>query len=629
MCGIAGVITGSGAQETLSQLDNMLRQIEHRGPDDFGIEAFSKSSSSIVGSNVKTEVHSQPENVADVFLGHRRLSIIDTSSAGHQPMNDASGSLTIVFNGEIYNYLELKNQIGDEYPWSTHSDTEVVLAAYRKWGTEMFAKFDGMFAISLYDREKQMVVFARDKMNIKPFYYHYSHAANLFLFASEPRPVANALNSELKFNSRFLAEFMVLAISDHDEGCMIDQVSQLRGGNYLELDLKSFKLSSKAFYKPSSEAYNPSEDDFSHRFKRSVELQLRADVQVGTSLSGGIDSSAIACTVGQLLKNDSSSYSALTFTFPNFPNDEAELAKMVASNSGINWQAVEPDLNSMPQDLETMIQNMGEPFGSLSMFAQYKVMEQANKMGIKVMLDGQGGDELYLGYPRMAQRVMIKYLKDGKLVKFAKEMIGLKENLSIPYWQSIAGNVYFNSKAIAYTRRFRAMSEFIDPSYLENANKEVIADFYSPKPIREKQEDELFKYILPRLLRYGDRNSMAFGVESRVPHLSNLMVDQALNLPLDQKVSGGWTKLILRKYLEGKVPNDITWNKVKKGFDVPQEFWITQLSSRMLEWVDGLSNDVPLNKEKLKATIKDSPSNHFLWPVMSVVALNQLSQIKF
>lgn len=630
MCGIAGIIAGQADVDAVASLERMLSRITHRGPDDFGIDAFVKGKDySISEPSSKIKLHSTSEDVADVLLGHRRLSIIDTSSAGHQPMHDFSGETSIVFNGEIYNYLELKEDIGEEYPWRTHSDTEVLLAAYRKWGVDMFSKLDGMFAITLYDRKRQVVVAARDIANIKPYYYHYYTHSKKFFFASEPQAIVTGMGTALKFDSTYLAEFMLLAISDHDQGCMIDGVSQLRGGSYLELDLRTFDLSEKRFYTPSHTTFSTNPVEFEERFKQAVSRQLRADVKVGTSLSGGIDSSAVVYTVGDILRSQNDPYNALTFTFPNFPDDEADLAKKVAANSGIQWHAVEPDMSTMANDLEGMIINMGEPFSSLSMFAQYKVMEHAQKLGIKVMLDGQGGDELYLGYPRMAQRVMMMYLKRANLSKFMREMKGLKENLSIPYWQAIAGNIYFNSKAIAYTRRHRAMAEFLDTDYLAHARKETISDFYAPKSVREKQEDELFKYCLPRLLRYGDRNAMGFGIEARVPHLSNLMIDKALNMPVIEKVNDGWTKLVLREYLNGKVPDEITWNKVKKGFNVPQEFWIKQLNAKMQDWVDGLPSDTPVNKSKLRDTLNNAPGNHFLWPVMSVVALNQLSGIKF
>jgi asparagine synthase (glutamine-hydrolysing) len=564
-----------------------------------------------------------------VVLGHKRLSIIDTSQSSHQPMYDQTGRYAIVFNGEIYNYPELRKEIGGQYPWRTSGDTEVLLACFALWGEKMLGRLDGMFAFVILDTHQSTVFMARDVVGIKPLYYYQEPSSGMLLFASEPAAISKALPGPARFDARYFSEFLLLGVSDHAEGCMIQDVKQLRGGSFMRYDLKKKDLVIGRYYTPIRRERRISQEEFNELLYRAVQRQMRADVKVGTSLSGGIDSSAVVSTVGEILAGAKETYSALTFSFQGFESDESDLARRIAETNGIAWVPVEPEISNIGSDLERMIGIIGEPFSSLSMFAQYKVMEKARAIGIKVMLDGQGGDELYLGYPRMAQRVGFEYLVKGKIGPFIREWQGLKTNLSIPLWQSLAGQFYFNNYRIAFPRRLKANERYVDRDYLNLADQDLVEDFYAPKSVREKQEDELFRYCLPRLLRYADRNSMASSVEARVPHLSNLMIDVALEMPLDQKVSRGWTKLILREYINGRVPDEVTWNKVKRGFDVPQQFWVTQMKKQLTAWVDQLPDDGPLKKENLRLDLENNPGSKFLWPVLSAAALHKISGIEF
>lgn len=628
MCGIAGFLA-YGQQMPISpfeQLGAMLKEIESRGPDDHGLEVWKNTPfQGMLPSKHALHPEIVPESC--LALGHQRLSIIDLSESGHQPMWSQDEDYAIIFNGEIYNYLELKEEIGKDYQWQTNSDTEVILASYQKWGKEMLSKFDGMFAFVLLDKKQKLLLGARDVIGIKPFYF--KDEDRLFAFASEPKALRPIGNADYYFDDTYLSEFLLLGVSDHDQGSMIRGVNQLKGGHYIQIDISTGSKEIKPYYSCHDRIRNISVSSFIESLETAIKRQLRADVPIGTSLSGGIDSSTIATVIGHMLDKNKSAYHALTFTFPNFPDDESELAKRVASNSGLQWHPVIPELNAMPFDLEQMIISMGEPFSSLSMFAQYKVMQKAQQLGVKVMLDGQGGDELYLGYPRVAQRVMMKYLKDFQIASFWKEWKGLNDHLSISYFHSLAGNVYFNAKSIAFRRRYHAVSRYVDKDYLSAARNEIIEDFYDQKSVLEKQKDELFKYCLPRLLRYADRNSMAFSIESRVPHLSNIMIDLALQLPIDQKVKNGWTKYILRKSMQNKVPDPILWNTQKKGFGVPQKFWLSQINHKAQSWVESLPDNSPLNKKTLFKDLRGEPGNKHLWPIISTAALYSLSGIKF
>ena len=633
MCGIAGIVE-IGAPKNQRQangpktMKQMLDVIQHRGPDGYGISSYGFANDF---EDKQISYQQAPIGNAKLLLGHRRLSIIDLSEQGRQPMLSNDKALEIIFNGEIYNYKELKEELKSKYSFKTQSDTEVLLAAYLEWGSQMLTRLDGMFALVILDKNRQKLICARDTSGIKPFYYYYTPGQ--FIFGSEPKVVRCGLTNAGQFNPTILSEFLLFGISDHDEGTFFQDITQLRAGHFLEYDLKNDTLKKHQYYHLPKANLTKTFDDcqtlneFKALFQEAVKRQLRADVKVGSSLSGGIDSGAIVTTIGDLLSGNSSNYTALTFSFPGFPNDESIFAKSIAAKSGLKWEPVMPALDSLEEDLSRMLVNMGEPFNTLSMFAQYKVMEQAHQLGLKVMLDGQGGDEVYLGYPRVANRIGSAYFDQGKYLKGVQEIKAIKNNLSQSYTSLMLGKIYFNSQKIASMKKRKELSAFMDWDYLSAYRPEVAGDLFSNKSIYEKQRDEFSKYILPRLLKYADRNSMAFGVESRVPHLSPLILDYAFALPVEWKVRNGWTKYIVRKSFSDKMPKEVIWNKKKLGFDIPQAYWVKQLRSLLKIWVESLSTDTPFNKEKIIKTLESDPGNKNLWPILSAIGLIHHQQI--
>lgn len=625
MCGIAGIINWNKADKPYNQmLADMCDEMAHRGPDGWGY-AVSR------GADTITErVFRITEENSGIFLGHRRLSIIDLSNNGHQPMVSKDGSLIITFNGEIYNYLELKETLQSSYHFISNSDTEVLMAAYIKWGHKMLNKLDGMFSFAIYDKVKRKVFAARDAIGIKPFYYTKTNQ-ELF-FGSEPKVVLKGLRNQGKLDIQRTSEFFILGVSDHDDGTFISQVNQLKGGHYLMLNIDTGGLTIEEYWKPQKSLKSAEENDFTEYLsiaRKAITRQLRSDVPLGSSLSGGIDSSTIVTLAGEILGEHAKNYKALTFTFPDFAEDESHLAKTVARNAGIEWYEVIPSMDSLSSDLEKMICHMGEPFTTLSMFAQYKVMQKASELGLKVMLDGQGGDEVYMGYERMVQRVFSDYLKQHQYSKAYKEWIGLRDHLSVPLWKSLAMSVYFDSATIRIERRRRKYSKYVNQELLSSYRKDVIDDFYANKPIEDKQIDELRYYCLPRLLRFADRNSMAFSVEQRVPHLSNLILDYALQLPISLRVHNGWSKFIVRQSMNGKVPDEILWATKKRGFDIPQEFWVARLAPKLKEWIGDTADQQLFNKDAIIQDVETPESGSpYLWSVVSTILFMHFSKIQ-
>ena len=633
MCGIAGFIDISrkGAfLEATKTLELMMNAIIHRGPDDYGMSFYGYENYNDQQGK-KTSIESKCDH--QISLGHRRLSIIDLSENGRQPMQNRDHSLEIIFNGEIYNYLELKKQHFSDYPFKTETDTEVLLACYEKWGIDMLNKLDGMFSFALYDIKQNKMLFARDAMGIKPFYY--AKIDSKFFFASEPKAIQAAIKSKLTLDINNSAEFLVMGLSDHTDGTFFKEIKQLNGGHLMMYDLVHHSIEIKKYWNAPQVQSNPS-DHFPATYweiaKEAVTRQLRSDVPLGTSLSGGIDSSVILVLASEILGEHSNQYNAITYIEKGFVGDESKDARSIAENAGLNWHGVEVDQTNLCDDVDRMITSIGEPFSSLSMYAQYKVMEYAKNIGIKVMLDGQGGDEIYLGYPRVAQFVLSEYLREGKIGLFYRELIGLKNHASLSFKNSILGNIYFSNSTIAVTRNISSLSNYINKDFLHQYRKETAEDLYSSKSLQERQIDELTKYCLPRLLRYADRNSMAFSVESRVPHLSNLIIDFALKAPIEWRIRDGWTKYYVRKAAENsKIPQRILYNPLKRGFEVPQNQWVKKLAPLINQYIENASPyqhilNLDHIQSKINSDLNDSEATK-LWRSISFMAFLQKNNL--
>lgn len=629
MCGIAGYIKFNASIENQGNrvVSSMLNALMHRGPDDWGMISNAKNNDEDSANFYFLDQHQLPE----FTIGHRRLSILDLSVSGRQPMLDNEHKLAISYNGEIYNYIEIRNELSLKYEFKTQTDTEVLLKAYVEWGTDMLTKLDGMFSFAILDMRKNIIFAARDPMGIKPFYYNFSENSS-FTFASEPAAVLKGLGINGTLNKKQSSDFLILGVMDHNEGTFFNEVVQLKGGHFLTLDLSTSNLAINKYWTPPPLADFKGKDPvelFKEIATTTIARQLRSDVPLGSSLSGGIDSSTIVTIAGKILGPEAANYKALTFSFPGFKNDEATSAKSVADHTGMQWHSVIPEVGSLAADLKKMTINMGEPYSTLSMFAQYKVMQAAKELGITVMLDGQGGDEIYLGYPRMVQNAMLYYLKKGKLGKFFREWKGMSDNLSIPMYRSILSSFYFNSANLAISRRKARLKEFISPELMEAYDKNVAKDVYAPKNVYQKQEDELLKYTLPRLLRFADRNSMAFGIEQRVPHLGQPIIEFALSLPLEWRVNNGWSKYIVRRSMSGSVPDHILWDKIKRGFDIPQTYWVDLIATDLSNWIQALPDDAPLHKANIIKALKGPErGSHYLWNVVSLALFIHFSKVQ-
>lgn len=530
------------------------------------------------------------------------------------------GDYSIVFNGEIYNYLELKNELKEHYFFKTNSDTEVLLASYIVWGEAMLHKLEGMFAFLFVNTASGEFFGARDPVGIKPFYYSVSNGS-LFV-ASEPNMIVSALQGKVTVNKKTVADFLMFGLTDHTERTFLEQIMQLQGGHFImgKSGVENFEI--KKYWFPENVQLKKDNiiDQVYAVIENSIKLHMRSDVVVGGCLSGGIDSGTINYIASKQISDDDVKFKSITFTESNFVDDERELATMSSIAAGTEANFISTNGSDLQTELDKLVKIMGEPFNSLSQFAQYKVFQKASEMGLKVMLDGQGGDEVFAGYPRVAVLIVKEYFKRGEFKNAWRELKGFKEHASLSFLQIIGMNFLFSSQNLSIKRNKFRLKGLVDSELLEQFDKSVAAEYFGPKSLYQAQFLELTRYIIPRLLRYEDRNSMSFSIESRVPFLSKSLVNLGLSLNSSFKVKNGWTKYLLRKAMEHKLPDEIIWQTRKRGFDIPQQKWIEEIKPFLIQrMIESKSHNKYLNIDKLVEKIENGQVEEgHVWRLISL-----------
>lgn len=551
MCGIAGIIDLGGSRVQRELVLSMTESVAHRGPD---------------GSGVFCE-----DNIG---LGHRRLSIIDLSEAAAQPMF-YKDRFVIVYNGEVYNYPEIKSElIAAGHSFNTGSDTEVILAAYLKWGKDCVQRFNGMWAFAIYDRNNKTVFCCRDRFGVKPFYYTIQN--DVLYFGSE---IKQLLKTGLtpKVNRNVLADYLVLGLEEHNEATFFEGIKRLLPGHHLTVLLgeKNFNIEKYYTLKPNQSVsgldLNAAVDTYRDELKRSVSYRLRSDVKVGTCLSGGLDSSVIAgIAAAGYHPGDQSGFNAFTAASVDASNDETGYARQVVDHAALNWHITRPDTALFNEVINEVITTQEEPFGSPSVFMQYFVMQEARKQGCPVLLDGQGGDETLLGY----QRYYPAYLKGLPFTARFNALMKSSQNSGLSVPRLIQTYYYFTNAGLRIKRQ-RLRSGFLKPAILDAISTDVVKEIANAaSDITAMQILELTKTQLPHLLRYEDKNSMRFSIETRLPFLDYKLAELALGINNSYKIREGFTKYILRKAGAGFVPESILWRKNKIGFEAPSAVWL-------------------------------------------------------
>ncbi len=590
MCGIAGfVFQKAGVQ--IPPVSAILEQLKHRGPDDQGFLVYSRNH--VRRGREWDETTEDPE----VILLHRRLSILDLSQAGAQPMGTGDARYFITYNGEIYNYVELRRELEDlGYEFESRSDTEVLLAAYAAWGTAALRKLVGMFAFAILDTARRTVFLARDFFGIKPLYYARTDGA--LVFASELKTLLEFGAVSRQVNADRLFSYLRRGLCDFGNETLLAEVLQLPPAHYVEIALDQGPESRPVCYwQPGDECRNDlsfeqAAEQLRALFLKSISLHLRSDVAVGSALSGGIDSSSVVMAMRYLEPNVD------LHTFSYIADDqelnEEKWVDVVARASGAQVHKVRPTAAELVEDFDQLSYMQDMPSASTSLYAQFCVFRAAQQNGIKVMLDGQGSDEILGGYP---------YFRGARLASLVrqKRWAEAAEFYSrVARWPGSSGFMLLQNAsdhllpALLQAPLRKMVGKDLVPSWMNltwfrkhgvvpHRNRQ---GYETPLVLREKLRRELMEH-LPSLLRYEDRNSMAFSVESRVPFLIPELVDFVLSLPENYIIApDGTSKAVFRRAMRGIVPDAILDRKDKIGFATPERSWLSAASRWVQEQFD-------------------------------------------
>lgn len=561
MCGIAGVISSNTSLVSPERLMQMNDAIAHRGPDGSVFRLYNNGSAG---------------------LAHRRLAIIDLSEAAAQPMSYLQ-RYHIVHNGEIYNYKEIKHTLQQKgYQFANQSDTEVILAAYDCYGPQCLQEFDGMFAFAIWDSQLQQLFAARDRFGEKPFFYHQT--AEEFAFASEMKALW-AAGVPREVDESMLYNYLTLGYIQHPGDAsrsFYKQIAQLPAAHYLVYDLTSKELSLQRYWDIDVSNTDPgitteeAVDRFRELFFSSVTNRLRSDMPLGSSLSGGLDSSAVLSAVCSITGQPVHTFSAV---FPGFARDESKYIGQVAAHLNVISHQVEPTAEDMISHFEKVCYHQETPFQSSGTIAQYQVFGLAREKGITVLLDGQGADEVLAGYhkyyPRYWQELGShdRRLQQSEIT--AAQQLGIRADWG--WKQQLAGK--FPGLAATWLQRSRTRQQ----KKLSDLSADFAETFgishYASPPIGSLNGALYYNSFmngLGELLQYADRNSMAHGREVRLPFLHHQLVEFVFSLPARFKIRNGFTKWVLRQAVQQQLPEGIVWRRDKTGFETPQEQWMQQ-----------------------------------------------------
>lgn len=548
MCGIFGAIKmkdGYFGWEDFLKFSHLSDSVSHRGPDGSGNEAFDTSMGKI--SDVKSRFN--------VFLGHRRLSIIDLSPRGKQPFTN-DGTIWITYNGEIFNYIELRSELKNlGVNFATDTDTEVIVNTYKVFGEEGFSKFNGMWAFALLDVRKNKVILSRDRFSMKPLYY--TRQGDALYFASEIKQLLPLLDKRRE-NRHVLDTYLEQGLINHSQETFFEGIYQVTPKCNQTLDLRTGVTTESCYWDYNLETDNRDEmsvvEDFRELFMDSVRIRLRSDVKVGALLSGGLDSSAISMIAHDIQGGNFETYSMISNN--KHYSEEKHIDRI--SRAGVKNRKIGFNTELNRETLEKVVWHNDEPFGGLSVVAQYRLLESLKReTDIVVVLSGQGGDETLLGYFKYYFFHLKQLARDRHFAELFRQLL-LSFVRRTVVWQ-------FNlTEALRYIPKLQA--RYCKPYLLHGVSKEPV---WVCNDMRERQILDIDRYSVPALTHYEDRNSMAHSLEIRLPFLDHRLVNFALNLTTSSKLKGGWTKHILRKAIR-ELPSEIRWRRDKKGFSLPE-----------------------------------------------------------
>ena len=558
-----------------SRLQAMAEVLAHRGPDDFGYLLLDSRSGGFQIGQAGFE-----RRPCDVCLGNRRLSIIDLSPNGRQPMHNETTDVFVVFNGEIFNYLELRDTLAAKgHVFRSETDTEVIVHAYEEWGADCVTRFNGMWALAVWDQRNRQFFCSRDRFGIKPFYYHLDSDA--FFFASEIKGVLAAMEARPRADLGVVGDYLFDGSLCHTRDTFFEGIERLEPSHNLVVSADGVRTSRYWDYRTQSQAYDDHRpvETFRDLLDDAVKLRLRSDVPVGIALSGGLDSTSVLACAAR--RTGTHKIKAFTAVFPGEPFDEREYARLASQELGAELFCVEYQPEHFIEDLRRITWHLDYPALDGQVLPRWHIMRLASRH-VKVILEGQGSDEMLAGY---VGRYFIPHLMDelgrmkpGQRLATLKKLFGACQDMV----RGQGGAIYARllrrlaakalrawgnrpARNLAYTREFAGMC----PGRAEAPRAHEFGDRLT----------NLLHYdhatgILPMLLKFGDALSMAFSIESRLPFLDHRLVEFVFRLPAHYKLDGALSKGVLREAMAGAIPEQIRSRRDKVGFHTPMSRWI-------------------------------------------------------
>jgi asparagine synthase (glutamine-hydrolysing) len=620
MCGVIGAYWSALPLDVESRLDAGIKALRYRGPDDQGYELFQVADGSLA-------------------LGHTRLSIIDLSPGGHQPMHSTDGRYSVTYNGEIYNYKELKNeliQLG--YLFLTESDTEVLLASWITWGKECLPRFKGMFAFALFDHLEGTLTCVRDAFGIKPFYYNLN--GNDFVFASELPALLPLMDGLPPLNLQRAYDYLIFGKYDDCADTFFNGIQQLLPGHILTMNLSDTDsvCISRWWWPDIAENTEISFDEAAVKlrsmFLDNIRLHLRSDVSLGAALSGGLDSSAIVCAM-RYLEPDMPIHT-FTYVARGSAVDEEYWADIINKHVRAIPHKLIVGSKELANDLDDMILAQGEPFGSTSIYAQYRVFKLAKENGMTVTLDGQGADELLAGYNGYPSSTMLSLIEKRKFITLFKFMMSWSQWPGRGFCQAVARLCGEFVPASLMSLALKVVGKNTTPEWMnitfmkENgvqplkflATTKKHHGVYGRRLVATLR-DGLTGNGLNSLLRHGDRNSMRWSVESRVPFLTIDIAEFLLSLPEHYLISyEGETKSIFRTSMRGIVPDEVLDRRDKVGFETSEQTWLKKLEHEIPDWMTAAETLPFLNSDECRKEVTEmiegrKPFNSQAWRLIN------------
>lgn len=580
MCGIFGAINLEGVFDgrSFEQFVELTDMVSYRGPDDSGYLALSLRQDGL-----------QNPDFFDVFLGSRRLSIQDLSSAGHQPMTDGEGRW-ITFNGEIFNFLELRAELEAlGHRFKTRTDTEVILHLYDEYGERGFEKLNGMWAFAIADLARRVVVLSRDRFSIKPLYLLDAGHGRIY-FSSEIKQLL-PLVEKREINPEIMAAFLSQGLLDHTSDTFVRGIKKLSPRTNLVVSLPDESLSYSSYWEfepPRSAGSSHSIEEFRELLVDSTKIRLRSDVPVGLLLSGGLDSSSLAAACSRASKGKVKAFSVVS----KHPESNEEIyIDAVSDRLNLEIRKLYLEDQDAAKALEEVLYHNDEPFAGFSVLAQYRILQTIKQQGgAIVLLSGQGGDEILLGYLKFYFFNLRTLAREHRYGKVMAEIL-----------LSLIRRTVIGQFRIKEAKRFIPLLKNSGVRYLRHQS--VAVPVWEFTDMRQRQILDIEHYSVPALTHYEDRNASAHSLEIRHPFLDHRLVNFALNLPVEEKLRGGWTKRILREAFS-ELPAEIRWRRHKGYFSVPEELWLrrdlkefvyTSFKNSLLEDLGFLDREAFLN----------------------------------